>query len=68
MEQKDEGLLDLAKSLPRDLKEFTIVLHSWEGFKGEFLTNMVENLPRSLKSISIISWSRIICEFTDFLP
>jgi len=52
-EQKDEGLLDLAKSLPRDLKEFTIVLHSWEGFKGEFLTNMVENLPRSLKSISI---------------
>jgi len=49
----NDGLETLVKCLPRGLEEFSIILHEWIGFKGEFLTDLAENLPQSLERISI---------------
>ena len=54
LESKDgEGLNTLVKSFPPGLKEFSIVIHQWDGFRGNFFTDMAENLPPQLEKISI---------------
>jgi len=49
----NDGLETLVKHLPRGLKDFSIILYGWGGFKGEFLTDLATHLPQSLERISI---------------
>jgi len=53
IEENGDGLLALAKALPRGLKEFSIKIHQWHGYKEEYYINMVRHLPPFLESLSI---------------
>jgi len=50
------GLNNLAKALPRTLKNFSLSFEVWDGFKGRYMTTMATNLPMSLETLVIYSW------------
>jgi len=47
------GVEQLAKALPRGLKEFSLNIEKWGGFKGEYMISIAASLPLSLTSLKI---------------
>ena len=50
------GLKKLVSSLPRELKEFSLVFESWESFRSNYFCEIVEDLPADLEKLSLIQY------------
>jgi len=61
------GLRTLISSLPRDLKEFTIVFESWEGFRSDYVSTIVSELPVSLQKLSMTQYGGYYIGDTDLI-
>ncbi len=50
------GLKTFVSSLPRELKEFTIVIEAWEAYRSDFFVKIVNDLPTTLEKLSITQY------------
>jgi hypothetical protein len=64
-DESEEGIVELTKSLPKDIKHFTLCLESRPGFAGSHFVEIAKHLPKSLESLDLHSWGGEYFEESD---
>lgn len=57
----------MVSSLPKDLKEFSLVFESWDSFRSNYFCEIVEDLPVGLEKLSLTQYGGYYINEDDML-